>query len=121
MIDRHMLEVMLDHVIIDRPQPTQQEPQHVCLDKAYDHNPIDQALILRGYIPHIRRIGEEKLDAQRQKTHPARRWVVERTFAWLRRCRAIIVRYDRKAENYIGLIALACALIWYRRSHRIAF
>ncbi len=28
-----------------------------------------------GYVPHIRRIGEEKLDDRQEKTHPARRWV----------------------------------------------
>jgi hypothetical protein len=31
-----------------------------------------------AYIPHIRRIGEEKLAAG-EKTHPARRWVVDIT------------------------------------------
>ena len=31
-------------------------------------------------------------------------WVVERTFAWLQKCRAILIRYDKKAENYRGLL-----------------
>ncbi len=70
-------------------------------------------------MPHIRRIGEEKLDQAGKKSHPARRWVVERTLAWLQKCRAILVRYDKKAENYRGLIQLACALLWYRRLHRL--
>ncbi len=48
-----------------------------------------------------------------------RRWVVERTLAWLSKCRAILVRYDKKPENYLGLIQLACALLWYRRLRRI--
>ena len=68
-----------------------------------------------GYQPHIRRIGEEKLDQSGEKTHPARRWVVERTLGWLSKCRAILVRYDKKPTNYLGLLQLACALIWYRR------
>ena len=72
-----------------------------------------------GYIPHIRRIGEEKLDGQGRKRYPARRWVVERTFAWLQKCRAILIRYDKKADNYLGLVQLACALYWYRRLHRL--
>jgi putative transposase len=45
--------------------------------------------------------------------------VVERTLAWLQKCRAILVRYDKKAANYRGLIQLACALLWYRRLHRL--
>ena len=40
---------------------------------------------------------------------------------WLSKCRAILVRYDKKASNYVGLIQLACALIWYRRQHRLLF
>lgn len=66
---------------------------------------------------HIRRIGEEKLDTWGNKTHPARRWVVERTLAWLQKCRAILIRYDKKAANYLGLVQLACALLWWRRLH----
>ena len=66
-------------------------------------------------VPHIRKIGEEKWDENQQKNYPARRWVVERTLGWLSKCRAILVRYDKKACNYLGFIKLACALLWYRR------
>ena len=34
---------------------------------------------------------------------------------------AVLVRYDKKASNYVGLIQLACALLWYRRQHRLLF
>jgi putative transposase len=44
---------------------------------------------------------------------------VERTMAWLSKCRAILVRYDKKAKNYLALLQLACALIWYRRWWRL--
>ena len=51
------------------------------------------------YIAHIRRIGEEKLDALGQKRYPARRWVVERTLACYyiiapSECSANLARYD---------------------------
>ena len=68
----------------------------------------------------IRRIGEEKLDASGDKRYPARRWVVERTLAWLSKCRAVLVRYDKKAANYLGVLQLACALLWFRRQWRLA-
>jgi len=45
--------------------------------------------------------------------------VVERTRAWLNKCRAILVRYDKKAGNSLALIKLACALLWYRRHVRL--
>ena len=43
-----------------------------------------------------------------------------RTLGWLSKCRAILVRYDKKPANYLGLLQLACALIWYRRQRRLA-
>jgi transposase len=109
----------LDAIVVERPQPSEQEPQHLSLDKGYDNPTGTQAVAEYGYIGHIRRIGEEKLDAAGEKKHPARRWVVERTFSWLSSCRAILVRYDRKSSNYLALLKLACALLWYRRWDRI--
>jgi putative transposase len=70
---------------------------------------------------HIRRIGEEKKDLQGKKRYPARRWVVERTLGWLSKCRSILVRYEKKSANYLGLIKVACILLWYRRQHRLSF
>jgi hypothetical protein len=83
--------------VVERPDPAQY-PQHLCLDKAYDNPTGHTAAEAAGYIPHIRRIGEEKLDAG-ERRHPARRWVVGRTLAWLQKCRAILVRYDKKARR----------------------
>lgn len=99
--------------------PTSQAPQHLCLDKGYD-NPTGRAAIQEWrYTPHVRRIGEEKLDLAGKKRHPARRWVVERTLAWLSKCRGLLVRYEKKARNYLGLVQLGCALLWMRRWHRL--
>ena len=41
--------------------------------------------------------------------------------AWLSKCRAFLIRYEKRASNYIGLIQLACALLWYRRQNRLLF
>ena len=97
MHDTKLLRPTLESIVVARPEGTHQ------------------------YCPHIRRIGEEKLDRWGEQTFPARRWVVERTLSWLSKCRAILVRYDKKASNYVGLIQLACALLWYRRQHRLLF
>ena len=112
-----MLKATLDAVVVVRPVPTAENPQHLCLDKGYDNAPAEAVVLEAGYVPHIRRIGEEKLDVQREKTQPARRWVVERTFAWLSRCRAVLVRYDKLAERYLATVKLACALLWFRYWH----
>jgi putative transposase len=118
--DTKLLAATLEAIVVERPQPTEAAPQHLCLDKGYDNPTGRAAAAQQGYVPHIRRIGEEKLDAQQERRYPARRWVVERTLAWLSKCRAILVRYDKKAQNYLGLLKLACALLWYRRVHRLA-
>jgi len=118
--DTKLLAATLEAVVVERPTPTEEEPQHLCLDKAYDNPTGWEAVAAHDYIPHIRRIGEEKWDESREKRYPARRWVVERTLAWLSQCRAILVRYDKKASNYLALIKLACMLIWYRRYVRLS-
>lgn len=117
--DTKLLAQTLDGLVLARPQPTSERPQHLCLDKGYDNPTGRQAAVEHDYVAHIRRIGEEKYDEHQEKRYPARRWVVERTLAWLSKCRAILVRYDKKAQNYLALLKLACALLWYRRLTRL--
>jgi putative transposase len=119
--DTKLLAPTLAAVVVERPAPSAEQPQHLCLDKGYDNPTGEAAVAAHNYVPHIRRIGEEKLDAQGEKKHPARRWVVERTLAWLSKCRAILVRYDKKSSNYLALLQLACALLWFRRLLRLSF
>lgn len=73
-----------------------------------------------GHVPHVRRIGEEKKDYRGRKgRRKARRWVVERTIGWLNRWRGILVRYAKRSANYLCVVKLACALLWYRRLHKL--
>ena len=116
--DTKLLAGTIEAIVVERPDPAQCA-QHLCLDKAYDNPTGQTAAEAAGSIPHIRRIGEEQLDEAGERRHPARRWVVERTLAWLQKCRAILIRYDKKPDNYRGLVQLACALLWYRRLDRI--
>ena len=116
--DYKLLAQTLDAMVVERPLPTPQEPQHLCLDKGYDNRYGRQAALERGYSPHICRIREEG-QASGDRPFPPRRWVVERTLAWLSKCRALLVRYDKHARNYLSLLQLACALLWFRRLHRL--
>lgn len=118
-VDMKLLEAMIEAIVVERPEPTPEHPQHLCLDKAFDNPTGRQVTQEHHYVPHIRRIGEEKLDQSKRKRHPARRWVVERTLAWLSKCRAILVRYAKYSWVYLGLIQFACALLWYRRLYRL--
>lgn len=118
--DTKLLDATIASIVVERPVPTAECPQHLGLDKGYDNPTGEQTVARYGYTPHIRRIGEEKFDEQREKRYPARRWVVERTLAWLSKCRAILIRWDKKSENYLGLLQLACALLWYRRQWQLS-
>lgn len=115
MHDSLLLQDVLEAVVVDPPNPVVElggTEQHLCLDKAFDGAPSEATAKVFGYVPHIRRIGEEKLDPKtKKKKHPARRWVVERTIAWLNKCRGILIRWDKKSQNYLGMIQLACALL----------
>lgn len=113
--DFKLLRATLESAAVARPGCV----QNLCLDKGYDNLVAKAASAEHGYRTHIRRVGEEKLDRRGRKTRKARRWVVERTLAWLSKCRGILVRHEKKAANYTGLIQLACALLWFRRYQRL--
>ena len=117
--DAKLLAQTLEAIVVERPEPTAEAPQHLCLDKGYDNPTGRQAAMEHHYTLHIRRIGEETCDERRRKRYPARRGVVERTLAWLSKCRALLVRYDKHARNFLGLLQLACALLWLRRRARL--
>jgi len=98
-----------------RPEPTDREPQHLCLDKAYDAEEADLLLEELGYTGHIKRRGEDDVPGIGEPIYPARRWKVERSISWLNNMRKLRVRWEKKAENYRGLWMVAAALITYRR------
>ena len=65
--DDKLLAATLDAVVVERPKPTEEAPQHLCLDKGYDNRPTRELVGDRNYVAHIRRIGEEKLDGAGEK------------------------------------------------------
>jgi putative transposase len=116
--DHKLLEATIAAIVVARPDPHEVE-QHLGLDKGYDNQMTHEIVKKHGYIGHIRPVGEDRRGKRRPGRRKPRRWVVERTIGWLNRCRAILVRYDKKARNYLGLLQFACSLYWYRRLHRL--
>ena len=114
--DFKMARATLESVPIPRPEPTPQEPQGLCLDKGYDYDEVRQLAAAFGYTAHIRARGEEAQAIKREAGYKARRWVVERTHSWLNRFRRILIRWEKKPENYLAMLHLACALVTYRAS-----
>jgi transposase len=95
--------------------------QHLCLDKAYSSKTIRQQIIKRGYVPHIpykRKRGQQSKMVGQQRNYQTaknKRWVVERTNSWHNRFRKLFTRYEKKVENYLGLVQLSCGIIIYRK------
>ena len=104
----------IDRVVIRRPPSTPYYPQHICLDKGYDFPEIERGVVKRKYVPHIRHKGENLDDVV--KCHQPKRWVVERSASWLNRFRKLLVRFEKKAENYLALVQLSCCITVYRRT-----
>lgn len=111
-VDSIVIKRQLSSSSSSKSKHNQKKKQNLCLDKAYHSKEIEQEIIKRGYIPHIRHRREEKKIRQH---HPSRRWVVERTNSWHNRFRKLFTRYEKKDENYLGLVQLANSLIVYRR------
>jgi putative transposase len=116
--DHLLLEATIESVVVERPEVTEGAEQHLCLDKGYDNQPSREVVARHQYTEHIRPIKEEGQKERAADAKP-RRWVVERTLGWLSKCRALLVRYDKHDFNYLGLLQLACGLLWFRRLHRL--
>jgi putative transposase len=116
--DYRLLEETIDAIVVERPKADPEHPQRLCLDRGYDNPTGREAATAADCRVYMQ--GDMKVRAQGPGRHPKpRRWVVERTFAWLSKHRAILVRYDKHSVNYLGLIRFACALFWYRRLWRL--
>lgn len=113
--DQFLLDETISAIVVERTRPTKRKLQHLCLDKAYDNETGEQTVAKHGYVCHIRRNGEEHKKVKKSRGQRARRWVVERTIGWLSKCRGVLVRYEKKSENYLALLQVACSLLWYRK------
>lgn len=100
--------------MVARPEPTAERPQGLCLDKGYDYAFVRELVAQWGYTAHIRARGEEAQAKAQVPGYRARRWVVERTHSWLNRFRRLLIRWEKKVENYLALLHFACAFICFR-------
>ena len=113
--DVKLLSATLDGLIISRPEPTVEHPQHTCLDAAYDSTPVYRELLARQYQPHVRSRGQEQREKESIPGYRARRWVVERSHSWINRSRRLLVRWEKKVENYLAFLHLACAQLIFAK------
>lgn len=111
-----LLAATLDGVMVERPVPSEEEKQNLCLDKGYAGEPAQQEAEARGYEVHV----PDKVNAKQKRKRKggrrkARRWVVEVAHSWLNRFRRLLVRWEKKKANYLSMLYFACAIICWRK------
>jgi putative transposase len=106
----------IESIPVQRPEPTAEHPQGMCLDKGYDFGEVRALMAEFGFTAHIRARGEEAKALKQEAGYKARRWVVERTHSWMNRFRRVLIRWDKQLRNYLGFLHLACAYITYRQA-----
>jgi putative transposase len=114
--DKKLVEPTLESIPVARPEATAERPQGMCLDKGYDYDDTRDLVREFGFTAHVRARGEEAKALKLEAGFKARRWVVERTHSWMNRFRRILIRWEKKVENYFGMLHLVCASITYRCS-----
>jgi len=112
--DMKLVRVTIESMVVERPRPTEEQPQGMCLDKGYDYEEVRDILREFGFTAHIRSRGEEAKQLVREAGQRARRWVVERSHSWMNRFRRILVRWEKKPGHYLAFLHFACALIAFR-------
>jgi transposase len=112
--DMRLVRATIESIIIDRPKPTEAHPQGMCLDKGYDYDEVYAILQEFGFTAHVRPRGEEAQAIKREAGFKARRWVVERVHSWLNRFRRLLVRWEKKPQNYLAFLHFACGLVAFR-------
>ncbi len=93
-------------------------PQRLIGDRGYDSDPLDEQL---------RRVHGVELIAPHRfnRTKPAtqdgrclrrikRRYRIERLWAWMKNYRRLLIRYERHACNFLGMVQLFCVLTLLR-------
>ena len=90
----------------------------VVADRAYDSDPLREDLAEDGYTliaPHRKNRTKSATNDGRRLRRYKRRWIVERTFAWMHSYRRVVTRFERNVNLYDGFVHLACAFIALNR------
>jgi putative transposase len=130
--DMKLVEATLEHMMMTRPAPTEEHPQHLCLDAGYDYETVYDTVRAYQYVPHIRpnqhnraahaSLAQElevEASSNLESTKQPRRWVVERLHSWINRSRRLLVRWEKLDVTYQAFLHLACGLICFQHCDRV--
>jgi transposase len=114
-------EVTFAEATVSKCFVSNEKPERIIGDKAYDSDPLDEKLAIEYGVELIAPHRYNRQAPSTQDGRPLRhcykhRWKIERLlFVWLQNFRRIPVRYEYHAENFLGLIQLGCIMILLRR------
>ena len=94
------------------------KPENLIGDRAYDSDALDEDLRHEGInmiAPHRSNRVKAPTQDRRKLRRYARRWLVERFFAWIQWRRRLLVRCEFYPQNFLGFVQLACLLILFRQ------
>ena len=115
--DYKLLEETLDAMPVQRPEALLDQALNLCLDKGYDYDGPRQIAYDYTLTAHIRCRGEESKTLPDHPNYKPRRWVVERLHSWINRFRPLLIRWEKKPENYEAMLQFACGIIAWEQAN----
>ncbi len=113
-----LAETTLAEVRVPRPKGRpRQKPKRVIADRGYDSDPLRQRLRRRGIeliVPYRENNQHRRCEDRRKLRRHKRRWIVERTNAWLGQFRRLLVRHEHLLCTYRAFFYIACFWITLR-------
>ena len=111
--DVTLVDQTLDEAFVD------ELPQKMIGDKAFDSKKLAASLEEERNMELVAPLrGGERPSTRPQDGRAMRRykrrWKVERLFAWLKRFRRLALRWEHKAQNFLGFLQLGCIMILLR-------
>ena len=101
-----------------KPGRPRKRPERLIADRGSGSHPLRARLARRGIDPIIPARRHHKRATHqdgRKLRRYRRRWLVERTFAWLGQFRRLVMRHERLITTDAGFFHIACALLTLRR------
>jgi transposase len=108
-----LIEDTIDGIPVPLPRPVP-----LIADRGYDSDPLRDRLNDQGIdliCPHRKNRTKPSRNDGRKMSRYSRRYVIERTNAWLHNFRRVANRWERYSFIYHGLVRLACIIIAIER------
>lgn len=111
-------ETTLIEAALDQSVLPEDGPHCLVADRGYDSDPLRDRLAARGLdlvCPHRQnRIKPKRQDGRKLRRY-RKRWIIERTMAWLQNFRRVVVRWDKTFSIYKAFVHVACIVILLKR------